>query len=759
MGSYIDKEDIPEVAKFIGMGYYRVKESGEFLEANEMARKIFGIPKDEKDLSKHSIENLYIFPAERKPRLQKLRKTQGKPISSTLSLRVNGENKLLFDQCWYDDSEEKGTCVAGLVANIEDRIIFSKMFKELPMGVYEVDNDNKFVRWNKKFLEILGHNPEKDLLGKSIEEFYENPDDLKRFSEKVGENGHAHEILKFKNAAKKIIELECFSAHINEFNIARRGMLNDVTKRERYYRALDRMPTGYYYIEHDKKGKHRYQGHIVQCNAQFARILGVENEDDLIGEDVRKYHVSKEEGEKYFKRLDEAGEKDEPLLDYSFRLKRADNGKIVHISVDSQLVKEKGRIIGREGTIRDITEKVRLQEKVTETEERLKKMTADINNLIHTFLHPVLKFSGHAELFHQLGKILFKSIRYKAPGKTNIHELGEELENKLEDIKEGLKYISDMSESAAVLEPKFEKIINIFDYNLDKAKGSKILKDKAIRDAALWVLEELERIEFFDDNFKKGEIEGMINDEFIEYLQNILFDYLIRTVHILKGETHMMRREVEALRRYIEVGQRRISHFEQENLKKILEENIELFEPVLAQKDIEVEYTPPKKLNAYISKIDIDRVICNLLHNAAKYSHRGPGRNVKIKTRDLYRENAVEFSITSYGIPIGKGEINSGDIFEFGYRGQFAIKANRDGTGMGLADAKDVIDQHGGEIKITSDMVKDKYHNPKRPKRHELPKYKIPHITTITIKLPKTRDKKGENDGTQSFENEKITMG
>ena len=529
--------------------------------------------------------------------------------------------------------------------------------------------------------------------------------------------------------------------------------------RERYYRALDRMPTGYYYIEHDKKGDHRYQGHIEQCNAQFARILGVASEKELIGKDVRMYHASKEEGEEYFKRLDEADANDEPLLDYPFKLRKVDNGDIVHISVDSQLVKEKGRIIGREGTIRDITEKVKLEKKVTETEERLKEMTADINNLIHTFLHPVLKFSGHAELFHHLGKILFKSIRHKSPGKTNIHELGKDLENKLEDIQGGLKDISDMSASAAVLAPNIEKIINIFDYNLDKAKGSKILKDKATRDAALWVLEELERIEFFNDDFKKGEIVDMISDAFIEYLQNILFDYLIRTVHILKGETRMMRQEVEALRRYIEVGERRISHFKQESLKKILEENIELFEPVLAQKDIEVEYTPPKKLNAYISEIDIDRVICNLLHNAAKYSHHGPGRNVKIKTRDLYQENAVEFSIASYGIPIGKEEIANGNIFKFGYRGQFAIKTNRDGTGMGLADAKDVIDQHGGEIKITSDMVEDKYHNSKRPKRSKLPKYKIPHITTITIKLPKTLDKKGEKNGPQSFKNEKITMG
>lgn len=725
---------IPEIAKFIGMGFYRVKESGEFLEADSKARELFGIPPGEQDLAKYSIAKLYIFPAERKLRLDKLKNPAGKPISSTLSIRVNGENRLLFDQCWCDRNGGVERCFSGLVANIEDRVIFPKMFEEFPMGVYELDDENKIVHFNNQALKIFGYT-EKDrenLLGRSIADFYVDLEELKKFSEKVSKDGHGCDILKFKHAKNKIIELECFTAHINEFNKARWGMIYDVTKRERYYRALDNMPTGYYYIKYNEKREHRHQGEIVQCNEQFARIVGVDNKDKLLGRDVRKYYASLEEGEEYFKHLDEADQKGEPLLNYLFRLIRADNGKIAHIEIDARLVKENGKVIGREGTIRDISEKVELEEKVKNSEKRLNKMIADINNLIHTFLHPVLKFTGHAELFQQLGKVLFKSIRLKDPGKTNIKKLGEELENKLIDIQKELKSISDSSESAAVLAPKFETIINVFDYNQDKAEESRILVDKAIRDAALWVLEELEQIEFFNENIKKGKLEGVITNEFIEYLQNILFDYLIRTASILQYETHVMKREVEALRKYIEMGQKRIYNFRMCDIGKILEENIEIFKPILAQKDIEIEYEPPGHIDAMISEIDIDRVICNLLHNANKYSYLslGRGRFVRIKIKDFYQENAVELSISSYGIPIKKQEIDNGAIFNFGYRSQFAYKTNRDGTGVGLADAKDVINQHQGTISITSKPVRDD---------GDPPQYKVPYITTVTIRLPKTR--------------------
>lgn len=730
MEAKVDRADILKVATFLGMGYYRVKESGEFLKAGPKARDLLGIPQDETDLSKYSIADLYIFPAERELRLKKLEETNGAPISGTLSLRVNGENILLFDQCWYDHCPGVGRCFSGVVQKIEERVMSPEMFDGFPLGLYLLDEEKKIANFNKKALEIFGYSKsdEKDLIGRNIADFYVNPEEREKFTEMLEKEDFAHDVLKFKNVKDEVIELECFTKHHNEFKKASWGVIHDVTKRQRYYRALDKMPTGYYDIVYDP-AKPRHEGSIVNCNEEFAKILGVPIKEDLYGRDTKEFFAEAGAGERYYKRLDEEDAHGKPVLDYTFRIIRADTQKIAYISVDSHLVKENGKLMGREGTIRDITDKVKLERKVKKTKKRLERVVADINNLIHTFMHPVLKSFGHADLFHQVGQTLFVSLRCKKLENTDLGKLGRELEAKFDEVQKKLKNVSKTSEITAVLIPAFKKIANVFDYELKRAKRSNILLDKAIRDAALWILEELEHIDFFMKDINRGSLNEVITNEFIEYLQEILLGYLIRTALILKGNTQIMRRGVEALRRYITLEEKKIYNFRNHSLKKILEENIELFKPILAQKEIEIEYQLTGNLSVKISENDIDRVVCNLLHNASKYSHPGPGRHVEIKARELHREDSVEFTISSLGIPIKKHEIDNGDIFKFGYRSELVFKADRDGTGVGLADAKEVIEAHGGNITVSCEPIKDDG-NP--------PHYKVPYITTVTVKLPRS---------------------
>jgi len=733
MGNKIERDKILEVAKFLNMGFYRVTEGGQFLEAGPNARNLFGIPLEETDLAKYSIKDLYIFPAERKLRIKKLRDSGGGPISSVLSVRVKGETRLLFDQCWYDGDVGGEKCYAGLAKGVKDRVLFPKMFEKFPMGVYELDEENKIVYFNEKAQEIFGFTSPAGLLGENIARFYASPEDLAQFSEKVRDDGRAQGVMKFKDAEGKIKELECFTALIDEFEKARWGMIHDVTKRELYYRALDKMPTAYYYIEYDKNKEHEHKGKILHCNEQFARLLGIAHKEELIGQDVGKYYAFPEKGEEYFRKLVEADEKNKPVLNYPFDLRRADNGKIVHVSVDAHLVKDKGQVIGREGTLRDIGEKLKLQEEIKEAENRMDRITADINNLIHTFLHPVLKFSGHAELFDKSINLLFKSIRDKKPGRTVMKKTAKQLEGKLTVIAKKLEAIKDSSEIAAVLKPVFEKIRKVLNYNMGRAGESSRLLANAIRDADLWVLDELELAGFFNGKTKEVRLADIITDEFIQFLQDILFGYLLETARILKGETDLMKREVEALRRYIGVREKKRFELRKCNLNKILEENIATFEPVMAQRDIKIKHEFSESLMVLASENDIDRVICNLLHNAQKYSYPGPPRFVEIKAKNLYREKMVELSITSFGIPIKREEIGSGDIFEFGFRGEMAYRTDRDGTGVGLADAREVIEAHGGKITISSEPVSDD---------GSPPTYKVPYRTTVTIKLPTSQAKK-----------------
>jgi len=738
-------DDILKAADFFGMGFYQVKETGEFIFADSIARDILGIPQNlEEDLSKHSIAELYILPADRERKIKMLDESGGKPISSILSLRIHGEEKLIFNFCWRCRSNE-GECVAGLIKPIEDRVLFPKLFDDFPMGVYELDDEGKIVYYNRKALNIFGYteSQKKEILFKNIAEYFVRKADMLRFRERIKIESAAQEVLEFKKADDQIMELECFTSKINELTNAQWGMIHDVTKRERYFRALDKMPTGYFYIEYDKDSVDKHRGRIIQCNEQFAKIHGVSKEQ-LIGHNVERFHLNPEESEKFYKLLDIADQNGLPVLNYPFKI-RKENGEIVHVAIDARLVKRNGVLVGREGTIRDISEEVKLQQQKEEAEMRLQKTTADINNLIHTFLHPVMKFSGNSELFHQVAAALFKSIQPKASPLPAVKELGKELlfklnalKNNLRDIDKEVSYTqyreniqkSNQQDALKIknFKEKLEDVISNFDNSLSTEKST-ILLGSIIRDTALVVMDGLISIGHFD----QGKLKSVVKEDFVEFLQNILFTNLMHGVKTLGYETEIMKREVEALRANLDVKKERPNvQFFKHNIGKMVEENIDHFRAALLAKNIEIDYKSSGNLSAEVLQNEIDRVISNLLHNALKYSYTGSGkyRFLRIRLHEVQPGDLVELSIESFGVPIKRGELEQGKIFEFGYRGEMVYAVDRDGTGMGLADAKEVIKKHNGKITIIS-----------RPVRYDgnPPEYKVPYLTRVEIRIPKKR--------------------
>lgn len=363
-------------------------------------------------------------------------------------------------------------------------------------------------------------------------------------------------------------------------------------------------------------------------------------------------------------------------------------------------------------------------------EQSLKQI--EIDKLIHKFLHPLLVFSGNSQLLVQMGELLQKTM---APGTVSISDtlkLGEELKAKLLGLKDAINNLDENTlrtsfERAQIdnLEKQLSTIINVLGHDL-KPETPTTLLDVKIRDTVIWILDELDKI----DRRTRNNVKAVAKDNFFKFLQGILLRHIMRASKILKGETLILEREVEALRTYTGLEKGRRYSFNNVDIGKLLEGNIELFEPVFAEKDIQVDYKARGQLTAEVSRGDIDRVICNLFHNVRKYAYKGDGRFVKIKAREIQPQNHVEISIQSYGTPIKKEEIESKELFRFGARGELAYKEARDGTGVGLADAKDVIDAHGGEISLMS-VPTALDGNP--------PQYKVPYLTTVTIRIPRKR--------------------
>ena len=100
--------------------------------------------------------------------------------------------------------------------------------------------------------------------------------------------------------------------------------------------------------------------------------------------------------------------------------------------------------------------------------------------------------------------------------------------------------------------------------------------------------------------------------------------------------------------------------------------------------DIDVAVPP-----LYFDEILIERVLCNLLENAAKYSSLG-------STIEVTANIAGKFAVISV-IDSGQGFVqNPEQLFDMFSRG--ISDTHQSGMGLGLAICKEIVQAHGGSI-------------------------------------------------------------
>lgn len=133
---------------------------------------------------------------------------------------------------------------------------------------------------------------------------------------------------------------------------------------------------------------------------------------------------------------------------------------------------------------------------------------------------------------------------------------------------------------------------------------------------------------------------------------------------------------------------------------------------------------------------DLVRALANLLHNSIKYSwHRDRGRPPWVTVRTFRRENECAIAFENWGVAIGPEEIEEKLIFKIGYRGQWSKDRGRLGTGIGLTDALDVAQKHGGTIEVESRPARVR--GGPSPESEEF--FEQPFKTTVTMFLPEAK--------------------
>ncbi len=170
--------------------------------------------------------------------------------------------------------------------------------------------------------------------------------------------------------------------------------------------------------------------------------------------------------------------------------------------------------------------------------------------------------------------------------------------------------------------------------------------------------------------------------------------------NIINAEATRLSRFVDEMLSISQIESGAITLDMQENdLPRMLNDVIGHATPLMIQKSIIFETKlPPKLPSVRFDKAKLHAALVNLLGNAAKYTPEG-GR----VWLELRQKGAVlEISVRDSGIGITEHELPK--VFERFFRSADSRVSEISGNGLGLTFSKEVIQLHGGALRVTSQL-------------------------------------------------------
>jgi two-component system sensor histidine kinase KdpD len=137
-------------------------------------------------------------------------------------------------------------------------------------------------------------------------------------------------------------------------------------------------------------------------------------------------------------------------------------------------------------------------------------------------------------------------------------------------------------------------------------------------------------------------------------------------------------------------------HFETVDIAPVIDSALEATRPLLGQHPLEVK-AAVGLLKVRVDTERIAEVLKQLLENAAKYS--APTSEITITAEQ--KGDKVVTSVTDHGV--GIDDFEQSLVFDKFYRGRDQ-RYNVQGTGMGLAIAKAIVEAHNGSVSVTSQV-------------------------------------------------------
>ena len=137
------------------------------------------------------------------------------------------------------------------------------------------------------------------------------------------------------------------------------------------------------------------------------------------------------------------------------------------------------------------------------------------------------------------------------------------------------------------------------------------------------------------------------------------------------------------------------------DISDLIGDVVNTLKPVAREQGHRLTFSTTTKLPEFLGDRDrIEQLLYNIISNSMKYTPNGG--KIEVFAGKLYNDIYIKIKDNGIGIP----QKDLSRIFERFYRVDKARSRERGGTGLGLAIAKGIVDAHGGQIRINSELDK-----------------------------------------------------
>lgn len=190
--------------------------------------------------------------------------------------------------------------------------------------------------------------------------------------------------------------------------------------------------------------------------------------------------------------------------------------------------------------------------------------------------------------------------------------------------------------------------------------------------------------------YVEGLQDGVIHDE----------NRFQRYISVIKNKTENLDHLIETLFQYSQLDIRNTEEsFSVWNSKELLETIIRPIRMEFINEAIQLEVINPfPEVELFVNANELAQVFDNLVSNAKRYA----GEEGVITIRVNMVEQELKISVADNGAGIAQEDLPF--VFDQFYRTEKSRSRNFGGAGLGLAICKKIIDKHGGEIWVESEL-------------------------------------------------------